>query len=64
MEGDALKNKTKTNEIRKKKETYEFNIYILKNEIIRLLITRKEKKIDFWNNKSFITDNDENRSDI
>lgn len=50
--------------LEKKKETYEFNIYILKNEIIRLLITRKEKKIDFWNNKSFITDNDENRSDI
>lgn len=30
--------------LEKKKETYEFNIYILKNEIIRLLITRKEKK--------------------
>lgn len=40
-------------------------IYIPKKEIIRLSIARKEKKIGFWNNKSFIADNnnDENRSD-
>lgn len=32
----------------------------------QIIDNKKRKKIDFWNNKSFITDNnnDENRSDI
>lgn len=50
-----------------KKKKLMNSIYIYSEEWnYQIIDNKKRKKIDFWNNKFFITDNnnDENRSDI